>query len=70
MFQREGVRVRHTVRRSPRGVEQAGPRLDPALRAARIAGSGAASGAAPGWLGLRTTRIPHKVPERGTDSGP
>ncbi|KAB1988444.1 hypothetical protein F8144_12480 [Streptomyces triticiradicis] len=62
--------MRHTVRRSPWGVEQAGAGVRPAPGAARIARSGAASGATPGWLGLRTTRIPHKVPEPGADSRP
>ncbi|MPY63184.1 hypothetical protein FNH08_40345 [Streptomyces spongiae] len=61
--------MRHTVRRSPRGVEQAEPYPRPPVRVARIAGSGAASGATPGWLVLGTTRIPHKVPERSLDSG-
>ncbi|QEU93655.1 hypothetical protein CP970_24540 [Streptomyces kanamyceticus] len=60
----------HTVRRVPPGVEQGGSKSLPALRAARIAGSGAASGATPGWLSLRTTRISHKVPEADTDSVP
>ncbi|PJN08652.1 hypothetical protein CG723_26505 [Streptomyces sp. CB01635] len=62
--------MRHTVRRVLRGVERAGVRPSHALRTARIAGSGAASGATPGWLGLGTTRIPHKVPERDPDSVP
>ncbi|GAA3109534.1 hypothetical protein GCM10010449_35090 [Streptomyces rectiviolaceus] len=62
--------MRHTVRRALRGVEQAGIQPLPALRTARIAGSGAASGATPAWLGLRTTRISHKVPERKPDSVP
>ncbi|GGX62946.1 hypothetical protein GCM10010358_16670 [Streptomyces minutiscleroticus] len=62
--------MRDTVRRSPRGVEQAGASLLPAPRAAGIARSGAAPGAAPGRLALATTRIPHKVPERDTDSMP
>ncbi|OQQ16898.1 hypothetical protein B0675_06895 [Streptomyces sp. M41(2017)] len=62
--------MRHTVRRSPRGVEQAGTGIRPASRAARIAVSGAASGATPGRLSLGTTRIPHKVPEHDADSGP
>ncbi|OQR58949.1 hypothetical protein B6E66_37485 [Streptomyces maremycinicus] len=63
--------MRHTVRRSLRGVEQAGPRSPSALRAAaRTAGSGTAPGASPAWLMLGTTRIPQKVPERPADSGP
>jgi len=61
--------VRDTVRRSPRGVEQAVDTGLTALRAAaRIAGSGAAPSATPAWLMLGTTRISHKVPERGADS--
>ncbi|OWA05329.1 hypothetical protein B9W62_21990 [Streptomyces sp. CS113] len=63
--------MRHTVRRTFRGVEQAaadGPRT---LRGrAHTAGSGAAPGATPARLALGSTRIPHKVPECGTDSGP
>ncbi|QES42221.1 hypothetical protein DEJ49_15575 [Streptomyces venezuelae] len=70
MFQREGVRVLHTVRRAPRGVEQAGAVPRPALRAVRIAASGATTWATPAWFGLRTTRISHKVPEPDTDSVP
>ncbi|TGB03173.1 hypothetical protein E2651_25965 [Streptomyces sp. MZ04] len=62
--------MRHTVRRVLPGVEQAGAMRLPALRAARNAGPGAASGATPAWLGLRTIRIPHKVPERKPDSVP
>ncbi|GDY63821.1 hypothetical protein SM007_05475 [Streptomyces avermitilis] len=62
--------MRHTVRRLPRGVEQAVTGDRPAPRAAHIAGSGTVTGAAPGWLGLRTTRIPHKVPEHDADSRP
>ncbi|PAZ13477.1 hypothetical protein CLM62_24225 [Streptomyces sp. SA15] len=62
--------MRHTVRRSSRGVEQAGSTGLPTLRtAARTAGSGAAPGATPAWLMLGTTRIPHKVPEQAADSG-
>ncbi|MPY52013.1 hypothetical protein FPZ41_26985 [Streptomyces sp. K1PN6] len=60
--------MRHTVRRSLRGVEQAGPHPRPPVRVARIARSGAASGAAPGWLVLGTTRTRHKVPERTFNS--
>jgi len=63
--------VRHTVRRSLRGVEQAGAIGPSAQRAAaRTAGSGIAPGAPPAWLMLGTTRIPQKVPERPADSGP
>jgi hypothetical protein len=62
--------VRHTVRRSPWGVEQAVAGVRTALRAASIAGSGAASEATPGSLDLGTTRIPHKVPEPAADSRP
>ncbi|KAB1147221.1 hypothetical protein F7R91_12990 [Streptomyces luteolifulvus] len=61
--------MRHTVRRSLRGVEQAGVEGSPTLRAAaRKAGSGVAPGATPAWLVLGTTRISHKVPEWDTDS--
>ncbi|TXS41016.1 hypothetical protein EAO75_40020 [Streptomyces sp. uw30] len=63
--------MRHTVRRLFRGVEQAGTKRPPALRAtARTAGSGAASRATPAWLVLGTTRISHKVPEQTADSRP
>ncbi|AVH58111.1 hypothetical protein C4B68_22715 [Streptomyces dengpaensis] len=62
--------MRHTVRRSLRGVELAGADVRPAVRAACIAGSGVAPRATPGWLSLRTTRISHKVPEPGADSRP
>ncbi|CAL9479501.1 hypothetical protein SUDANB43_02985 [Streptomyces sp. enrichment culture] len=63
--------MRHTVRRTFRGVEQAAADGRSALRGkAHTVGSGAAPGAAPARLALGTTRIPHKVPERGTDSGP
>ncbi|AZP18578.1 hypothetical protein EJC51_22315 [Streptomyces aquilus] len=63
--------MRHTVRRSPRGVEQAGADSPPTRReAARTASSGAASEATPARLVLGTTRIPQKVPERDTDSRP
>ncbi|QEV39728.1 hypothetical protein CP978_15250 [Streptomyces nodosus] len=61
--------MRHTVRRLPWRVEQAGSKARRALRAGRIAESGAATGAAPGWLGLGTARTPHKVPEPPADSG-
>ncbi|UJV42662.1 hypothetical protein CVT30_25020 [Streptomyces sp. AMCC400023] len=71
MFQREGVRVRHTVRRSSRGVEQTGAsRLRPTSRVPGTAGSGAATGATPTRLDLGTTRIHQKVPERNSDSRP
>ncbi|GLP71391.1 hypothetical protein TUSST3_80110 [Streptomyces sp. TUS-ST3] len=61
--------MRDTVRRSPQGVEQAVDTGLPALRAAaRTAGPGAASSATPAWLVLGTPRIPHKVPERDSDS--
>ncbi|AXL90171.1 hypothetical protein C4J65_19165 [Streptomyces sp. CB09001] len=63
--------MRHTVRRASRGVEQAAADGRSALRGkAHTAGSGAAPGATPARLALGSTRIPHKVPERGTDSGP
>ncbi|PAK22828.1 hypothetical protein CJD44_32795 [Streptomyces sp. alain-838] len=63
--------MRHTVRRSLRGVEQAAADGRSAPRGkARVPGSGAAPGATPARPALRTTRIPHKVPECGTDSGP
>ncbi|GAB7109153.1 hypothetical protein JCM4814A_74670 [Streptomyces phaeofaciens JCM 4814] len=63
--------MRHTVRRSPKGVEQTGSRRPSALRVtARTAGSGTAPGAPPAWLVLGTTRIPQKVPEHPADSGP
>ncbi|GAA2599641.1 hypothetical protein GCM10010424_57490 [Streptomyces lienomycini] len=63
--------MRHTVRRSFRAVEQAAADGRCALRGkAPTVGSGAAPGATPARLALRTTRIPHKVPECGTDSGP
>ncbi|MPY44837.1 hypothetical protein FNH04_34520 [Streptomyces phyllanthi] len=60
--------MRHTVRRSSRGVEQTGPNPRSPVRAACVAGSGAAaSWATPGWLDLETTRISHKVPEWTSD---
>ncbi|RMB83244.1 hypothetical protein CTZ28_24835 [Streptomyces shenzhenensis] len=63
--------MRHTVRRSRRGVERAGAKALIALRAAaRTAGCGAASRATPAGLVLGTARIPHKVPEGTADSGP
>ncbi|OPG05411.1 hypothetical protein B1R27_21535 [Streptomyces sp. GKU 895] len=63
--------MRHTVRRSLRGVEQAGPKGSPTRReVARTASSGAASEATPARLVLGTTRISQKVPERDTDSRP
>ncbi|XIG76476.1 hypothetical protein C1N81_26390 [Streptomyces sp. SGAir0957] len=63
--------MRHTVRRVSRGVEQAGMRLRPALRAAHIPGPGAASEATPTpSSGISTTRICHKVPEPTADSAP
>ncbi|GGZ75794.1 hypothetical protein EF913_26700 [Streptomyces sp. WAC04189] len=63
--------MRHTVRRPLRGVEQAAAVGRSALRGqARTPGSGAASGATPARSALGTTRIPHKVPECGADSGP
>ncbi|QES00603.1 hypothetical protein DEJ44_20165 [Streptomyces venezuelae] len=70
MFQREGVRVVHTVRRTLRGVEQerAGRLLG--ARAARIPGPGVTSGATPGRSGSTSTRIPRSVPEAEADSGP
>ncbi|GGJ31957.1 hypothetical protein GCM10010121_048980 [Streptomyces brasiliensis] len=61
--------MRHTVRRSRRGVEQAGAKALATVRAAaRTAGCGTAPGAPPAWLVLGTTRIPQKVPERTPDS--
>ncbi|KAB2977143.1 hypothetical protein F8R89_15670 [Streptomyces sp. SS1-1] len=61
----------HTVRRLPWRVEQAGANGPDAGRAAAsTAGYEAASKAAPAWLVLGTTRIPHKVPERTPDSAP
>ncbi|TXS76686.1 hypothetical protein EAO69_09925 [Streptomyces sp. me109] len=60
--------MRDTVRRSPRGVEQAATGSRATWRTASITGSGAAAGATPGWLSLGTARIPHKVPEPGADS--
>ncbi|GAA5010052.1 hypothetical protein GCM10023257_66190 [Streptomyces hyderabadensis] len=63
--------MRHTVRRAFRGVEQTAPDGRRTLRGkAHTAGSGAAPGATPARLALGTTRIPHKVPECGADSGP
>ncbi|RDD89734.1 hypothetical protein DVZ84_06695 [Streptomyces parvulus] len=63
--------MRHTVRRAFRGVEQASADGLSTLRGkARTVGSGAAPRAAPARQALATTRIPYKVPERGTDSGP
>ncbi|AKZ56369.1 hypothetical protein SAM23877_3322 [Streptomyces ambofaciens ATCC 23877] len=63
--------MRHTVRRPSREVEQAGADGRSALRGkADTAASGAAPGATPAPLALGTTRIPHKVPECGADSGP
>ncbi|AQS69076.1 hypothetical protein B1H29_21120 [Streptomyces pactum] len=63
--------MRHTVRRSFRGVEQAVADGRSTLRGkAHTVGSGAASGATPARSALGTTRIPDKVPECGTDSGP
>ncbi len=63
--------MRHTVRRPFREVEQAVAGGLSTLRGrAHTAGSGAAPGAAPARQALGTTRIPHKVPECGTDSGP
>ncbi|BDH03245.1 hypothetical protein HEK131_04720 [Streptomyces seoulensis] len=63
--------MRHTVRRTRRGVEQAGREAPVALRAAaRTARSGDAPRASPVALALAVTRIPHKVPERSADSGP
>ncbi|QEU86315.1 hypothetical protein CP969_17645 [Streptomyces viridosporus T7A] len=62
--------MRHTVRRPPREVEQAAPRgRTPGRAAAGTGGSGVASGATPARCVLTTTRIPHKVPERTSDSG-
>ncbi|GHF71646.1 hypothetical protein GCM10018787_20260 [Streptomyces thermodiastaticus] len=62
--------MRHTVRRPPRGVEQAGSDNRPTWRAAACtARSGAITKAAPGRQVLGTTRTPHKVPEREGDSG-
>ncbi|QDQ12158.1 hypothetical protein FH965_17555 [Streptomyces spectabilis] len=60
--------MRHTVRRAPQGVEQAGARPRPVRRAERATRHGAASGATPPRLGLMTTRISHKVPEPDADS--
>ncbi|OSP44033.1 hypothetical protein B7767_07005 [Streptomyces sp. 13-12-16] len=63
--------MRHTVRRPPREVERV-----PAFRLAtrrEVAGTGrygVASGATPARCVRGTTRIPHKVPERTSDSGP
>ncbi len=63
--------MRHTVRRAFRGVEQVVADGRRTLRGkAHTAGSGAAPGATPARLALGTARIPHKVPECGTDSGP
>ncbi len=63
--------MRHTVRRSPRGVEQAAADGRSALRdKACAAGGGAVATAAPAWPGPGTSRIPPKVPESGADSGP
>ncbi|GAA5211190.1 hypothetical protein GCM10023323_41770 [Streptomyces thinghirensis] len=63
--------MRHTVRRSFRGVEQAAADGRSTLRGkVHTAGSGAAPRATPARLALGTTRIPHKVPECGADSGP
>ncbi|QGV82743.1 hypothetical protein EIZ62_18670 [Streptomyces ficellus] len=70
MFPREGVRVVHTVRRTPRVVEQGGAPRHRRARAAGTPGRGAAARAPPGRAGLRTTRIPRRVPEAGADSGP
>ncbi|AZS86621.1 hypothetical protein ELQ87_21940 [Streptomyces griseoviridis] len=62
--------MRHTVRRSPGGVEQAGARARTARRGpARTARSGVAPGAAPVPFAPGTTRISPKVPERRPDSG-
>ncbi|GAA3967111.1 hypothetical protein GCM10022384_18210 [Streptomyces marokkonensis] len=62
--------MRHTVRRPIRAVEQAAAGGRSALRGkAHTAGPGTAPGATPARSALRTTRIPHKVPECGTDSG-
>ncbi|MPY31693.1 hypothetical protein FNH09_10470 [Streptomyces adustus] len=59
----------------PTEVEQVGKRRSGQALSAlpavmRTAGSGATPGAAPAWLVPGTTRIPHKVPEQGADSGP
>ncbi|TQE19678.1 hypothetical protein Sipo8835_29715 [Streptomyces ipomoeae] len=63
--------MRHTVRRSSRGVEQTGAtRLRPTSPAARIADPGVTTGATPDGLDLGTARIPQKVPERNSDSRP
>ncbi|OYP16914.1 hypothetical protein CFC35_22395 [Streptomyces sp. FBKL.4005] len=63
--------MRHTVRRSCRGVEQTGVQTPIAQQgAARTARSGTAPGAPPARLVRAATRIPHKVPERPPDSGP
>ncbi|TGG74950.1 hypothetical protein D8771_33785 [Streptomyces albus] len=63
--------MRHTVRRSLRGVEQATLPRPSSLRAgARTVASGTAPGAPPARLALVATRITQKVPERPPDSGP
>ncbi|QDI70544.1 hypothetical protein CD934_18985 [Streptomyces calvus] len=63
--------MRHTVRRPSREVEQSTAFCLAARRAdAGTSGDGVASGATPPRCALTTTRIPHKVPERTSDSGP
>ncbi|GHI90760.1 hypothetical protein TPA0905_02310 [Streptomyces olivaceus] len=63
--------MRHTVRRTFRGLEQVTDNGCFARRGTvRAAGSGADPSATPPWRAPRISRIPHKVPERGTDSGP
>ncbi|MEW5356417.1 hypothetical protein E0E62_29000 [Streptomyces sp. 16-176A] len=62
--------MRHTVRRSSRGVEQVGSTRRPTSQAAaRTALSGAAPGTTPGRPVRGATRTRPKVPERTGDSG-
>ncbi|QER89456.1 hypothetical protein F3L20_29525 [Streptomyces tendae] len=62
--------MRHTVRRSPRGVERTAADGPVTRRApARTGRRAAADGAARPRCARTTTRIPPKVPERTSDSG-